>query len=82
MLSYSNFRIGGVVAGTTPVTTLEDTFTPTEGWFHLPILIDEFTLHQFGAVCGEDIFRFIFENVVSINLYIQMEPNPDSAALA
>ena len=31
---------------------------------------------------GNDIFGFIFENVVSINFYIQMESNPDSAALA
>ena len=31
---------------------------------------------------GNDIFRFIFESVVSINFYIQMEPNPDSVALA
>ena len=30
---------------------------------------------------GNDIFRFIFESVVSTNFYIQMEPNPDSAAL-
>ena len=41
----------------------------------------QFALHQFGAVCGNDIFRFIFENVVSINFYVQMEPNPDSAVL-
>ena len=54
------------MASTTPVTILEDTFALTGGWFHLPISTDEFTLHQFGAVCGEDIFKFIFENVVSI----------------
>ena len=29
-----------------------------------------------------DIFGFIFENLVSINFYIQMESNPDSATLA
>ena len=39
-------------------------------------------LHQFGIVCGDDFFRFIFENVVSINSYIQMESNLDFAALA
>ena len=54
------------MVGTTSVTILEDTFVLTGGWFHLPISIDEFMLHQFGAVCGEDIFIFIFENVVSI----------------
>ena len=82
MLSYSNFGIGDVVAGTTPMTIFEDTFTQTRGWIHLPISTDELTLHQFGAVFGDDIFRFIFENVVSINFYIQMESNPNSAALA
>ena len=45
-------------------------------------LTDEVTLHQFGAVCGDDIFVFIFENAVSINFYIQMESNQDFAALA
>ena len=82
MLSYSNFGIGDVVAGTIPVTIFEDTFTQIGGCFHLPILTDKLTLHQFGAVCGNDIFIFIFENVVSINFYIQMEPNPDSVTLA
>ena len=43
---------------------------------------DEVTLHQFGTVCGDDIFVFRFENTVSINFYIQMESNQDSAALA
>ena len=55
------------MVGTTLVTLIEDTFTLTGSWFHLPILTDEFTFHQFGAVCGDDIFRFIFENIVSIN---------------
>ena len=41
---------------------------------------DEVTLHQFGAVCGDDIFVLIFENAVSINFYIQMESNQDSVA--
>ena len=31
---------------------------------------------------GNDIFKFIFENVVSINFYIQMESNPNFATLA
>ena len=61
---------------------LEGTITQVEDWFHLPSLTDEPMLHQFGAVCGNDFFKFIFENVVSINSYIQMESNPDSAALA
>ena len=82
MLSYSNFGIRDVVADTTLVTIFEDTFTQTGGWFHLPISTDELTLHQFGTVCRDDIFRFIFENVVSINFYIQIEPNPDSVTLA
>ena len=49
------------MAGTTPVAILRiirlhlDVFTT----------IDEFTLHQFGAVCGDDIFVLKFESVVS-----------------
>ena len=54
------------MAGTTPVTLIEHTLTHNKG-FHLPTLTDELVLHQFGAICGDDIFKFIFENVVSIN---------------
>ena len=43
---------------------------------------NEFALHQFGAICGADIFVLKFENVVSINFYIQMESKQDSASLA
>ena len=45
-------------------------------------ITDEFALHQFGAVYGDDIFVLRFESIVSINFYIQMESNQDSAALA
>ena len=43
---------------------------------------DESALHQFGTVCGDDIFVFRFKNVVSINIYIQIESHPDSTTLA
>ena len=77
-----DFGIGDVVVGTTSVTIFEDTFTRTGDWFHLPILTDELMLHHFGTVYGDDIFVFILKNAVSINFYIQMESNQDSAALA
>ena len=70
------------MAGTTSVTIFEDTFTRIGDWFHLPILTDELMLHHFGTVYGDDIFVFILKNAVSINFYIQMESNQDSAALA
>ena len=70
------------MTGTTPVTIFEDTFTQIGDWFHLPTLTDELTFHQFGAICGNNISVFIFENAVSINFYIQMESNQDSVALA
>ena len=54
------------MAGTTPVTPFRG-YTGADEEFHLPISTDEFTLHQFGAVCGDDILKFIFENIVSIN---------------
>ena len=46
------------------------------------ITTDEFILHQFGAICGNDIFVLRFENVVSINFYIQMESKQGSVTLA
>ena len=46
VLFCSNFSIRGVVAGTTPVTIIEDTFTLTGSRFHLPISTDEFTFHH------------------------------------
>ena len=45
------------MAGTTPVTIFEDTFTQTGGWFHLPTSTDELMLHQFGAVRGKRHFQ-------------------------
>ena len=43
---------------------------------------NEFALQQVSAICGADIFVLRFENVVSINFYIQMESNQDSTTLA
>ena len=54
------------MAGTTPVTPFRR-YTGADGEFHLPTKTNEFTPHQFGAVCGDDILKFIFENVVSVN---------------
>ena len=54
------------------VRTHLDTFNST----------DEVRPHQFGTVCGESVFILRFEKLVSINFYIQMESNQDSAALA
>ena len=53
-------------------------------WLHLDAFTstNEFALHQFGAICGDDIFVLRFEHVVSINFYIQMESNQDSTTLA
>ena len=48
------------MAGTTPVTIFEDTFTQTRDWFHLPTLTDELTLHQLGAVCGNETFSYSY----------------------
>ena len=82
MLSYFNFGIGDVVAGTTLITIFEDIFTQTEVG---SICLFRLTISRFISLApsvGNDIFRFIFENVVSINFYVQMEPNLDSAALA
>ena len=53
----SNFGIEGVVASTTPVTIIEDTYTLTGSRFHLPISTDEFTFHQFGTICGKRHFQ-------------------------
>ena len=66
------------MAGTTSVTILRIS------WLHLDMFTttDKFTLHQFGAVYGNDIFVLRFENVVSINFHIQMESNQDSTVLA
>ena len=54
-----------------------------KAWLHLDAFTstDEFALHQFGTVCGEDIFVLRFENVVFTNFCIQMESNQDSTAL-
>ena len=52
-IHYSNFGIGDVVAGTTPVALIERTFIFYRE-FHLPTLTDEFVFHQFGAVCGNE----------------------------
>ena len=41
----------------------------------------EVTPHQFGAICGDGIFVLRFKKAVSINFYIQMEFNQDSATL-
>ena len=64
---YSDFGIGGVVAGTTPMIVniksnpLEHTGIRTGGWTPLGPhhMTDEVTLHQFGAVCGE---RFLYRD--------------------
>ena len=50
---YPNFGIGDFVAGTTPVSLIEQTFTFHKR-FHLPTLTDGFVFHQFGAVCGDE----------------------------
>ena len=52
-IHYSNFGIGDVVAGTTPVALIERTFIFYRE-FHLPTLTDEFVFHQFSAVCGDE----------------------------
>ena len=38
--------------------------------------------HQFGTICGDDIFALRFESIVPVNSQIQMEFNQDPAALA
>ena len=56
------------MAGTTPVTIHEEVVPSSEGiGGNCALSTDKSIHHQFGAVCGDDIFRFIFENVVSIN---------------
>ena len=61
------------MAGTTPVTILEEvvssiTQTLRQGVGHIwAPSTDKITPHQFGIVCGDEIFRFIFDNIVSIN---------------
>ena len=77
------------MVGTTPVSTLrelsyhfhsdtdEDT-APSGRTFK----IDDLHFISLAPFVGNGIFRFIFENIVSINFYIQMESNLDSAALA
>ena len=69
------------MAGTTPVTLIEQTFAHRKG-FHLPTLTDEFVFHQFGAVCGEEFSDSYLKTQFPLIFYIQMESNPDSAALA
>ena len=72
--SYTDFGIGDVVACTTPVSTLRELY------YHFHIVTDEDTapsgrtfkiddLHfiSLAPSVGNDIFRFIFENIVSIN---------------
>ena len=38
--------------------------------------------HQFGIVCGDDIFALRFESIVRVNSQIQIEFNQDPAVLA
>ena len=89
-LSHSDFGIGGVVAGTTSMTTFIE---------EVPSFI-QISKREFGPVwartiwltnsrfislapsVGNGIFVLRFETTVSINFYIQMESNQDSAVLA
>ena len=78
------------MAGTTSVTTLTEavsSFIEVSKREFGPIWARSIrpTKSRFISLApsvGNDIFVFIFENPVSINFYIQMESNQDSAALA
>ena len=69
------------MTGTTPVTIIKHTLSHYEG-FHLPTLADDLVFHQFGAVCGDEFSDSYLKRQFPLILYIQMESNPDSAALA
>ena len=85
-LLYTDFGIGGVVAGTTPVSTWGKPYMTFIGTLtRIQLHLDNywrFAHHQFGDVCGDNIFAFRFESIVLVNSQIQMESNQDSAALA
>ena len=63
------------MASTTPVTILKEVVSSLtqalrQGVGHIWALsTDEIILHQFGAICKDEIFRVIFEDVVSINFF-------------
>ena len=65
--SCTDFGIGNVVAGTTPVTIFEDTFTQTGDWFHLPTLTYELTLHQ--GVFGFYILKFLNLHIIKCYMF-------------
>ena len=67
VLFCSNFGIEGIVAGTTSVTLIKDTFALTRSSIYQPRLTNSRFINLAPSV-GNDIFKFIFENVVSINL--------------
>ena len=55
------------MAGTTPVTLIEDTFALTRSSIYPPRLTNSRFI-SLAPSMGNDIFKFIFENIVSINL--------------
>ena len=88
-LPCTNFGIGDIVTGTTPVAILKK--QPYQFYYQMDkSLAPSGRIHFDWRICTslvwhrlwENIFVLRFDNVVSTNFCIQMESNQDSTSLA